>query len=297
MSISETSASELASFLLEKAPPRTSRTTKKKSSKKKPINSSRKSVKSIIKELDEVSIADKCLIEDDFFNSIYESPTEESKENQTPTPKKPTKGKKTEKKAQSDIANETLTEMEAFDQLDAIKISKKEKKAKKEKKKAKVQPVVLAQITDSKMIKLDEDLALLSQKTLAMYSQQMDIKTKLIEEMGSAENNLQSAFAVLHDYIESFVEYYDSICEAININDENGFFAECVCKRMEILGLSKKANKLNKEKKFLVNNSSEIIQAKNQKKKKKKSKASAAKSKKKSKAQVESKSNNKEQKT
>lgn len=296
MSISETSASELASFLLEKTPPRASRTTKKKSSKKKPISSSRKSVKSIIKELDEVSIADKCLIEDDFFNSIYESSTEQPQETQPSTPKKTSKAKKTEKKAHTDISNETMTEMEAFDQLDEIKISKKEKKPKKEKK-TKSQPVVLPQITDSKMLKLDEDLALLSQKTLAMYSRQMDIKTKLIEEMGSPENNLQSAFAVLHDYIESFVEYYDSICEAININDENGFFAECVSKRMEILVLSKKANKLNKEKKFLVNNSPEIIQAKNQKKSKNKSKASGTKSKKKAKTKVKSQPKNDEQKS
>ncbi|SGZ41370.1 uncharacterized protein HGUI_03571 [Hanseniaspora guilliermondii] len=288
MSISETSASELASFLLEKTPSRTSKNTKKKSSKKKPTSSSRKSVKSIIKEINEVSIADDCLIEDEFFNSIYETSTEQQQETQSAFPTKPSKEKKAEKKALKDLSNETLSEMEAFDLLDEIKVNKKEKKSKKEKK-VKLQQLALPQITDSKMIRIDEDLALLSQKTLAMYSQQMDIKTKLIEEMGSTENNLQSAFAVLHDYIESFVEYYDSICKAINIDDENGLLAECVSKRMEILVLSKKANKLNKEKKFLVNNSKEVSQAKKQKKSKSKSKASSTKTKKKAKKQVEAK--------
>lgn len=257
MAISESSASELASFLLEDTPPvHVRKSAQKKSSKKKPTSESRKAVKSVIKQVNSISITDKDLIDDDFFNSMYDSSSEEPQ-----TPKsgfskkknKASKGSKNNKKVDTS-ANETLTEAEAFDQLDEIKVEKKEKKEKKPKKE-KSQPIEIPQITDTKMAQLDEELALLSKQTLSMYSKQMDIKAKLIDEIGTSEGNLQSAFAVLHDYIESFVEYYDSICDAINISDDNGFLAECVSKRMEILVLSKRANILNKEKKFMVNNS------------------------------------------
>ena len=295
MAISESSASELASFLLDDTPPVQARKPAlKKSSKKKPASASRKAVKSVIKQINSVSISDKDLIDDDFFNSMYDSSSENPQTPKSGSSKKKnksSKGSKNNSKA-STPTNETLTEAEAFDQLDEIKVEKQEKK-KKKRKKEKSQPIEIPQFADTKMAQLDEELALLSKQTLSMYSKQMDIKTKLIEEIGTSEGNLQSAFAVLHDYIESFVEYYDSICDAINISDDNGFLAECVSKRMEILVFSKRANILNKEKKFLVNNSKIPAAANEAKQRNGKNRKSNKKSKSDQKAKTKSKSKSK----